>query len=433
MAAEPMNSNKSGTDKSGTYKSDFLRVLSERGFIHQVSEPEALDALFRSATITAYIGFDCTAASLHVGSLLPIMLLYWLQQTGHRPIALMGGGTTRVGDPSGKDESRRLLTDEAIAENLKGIRAVFDKFLQFEGAGGNAVMANNADWLNKLNYIDFLRDVGRHFSINRMLSFDSVKLRLDRQQELSFLEFNYMILQAYDFVELYRRYGCVLQMGGSDQWGNIVNGIDLGRRLHNAQFFALTAPLITTSSGAKMGKTAAGAVWLDPRMTSQYDFWQFWRNVEDPDVVRFLKLFTTLPMTEINRLAALRGQEINDAKKILATKVTSMIYGDTIAKGIEESARTTFEEGGLGDELPFAEISGGDLTRGYRLIEAAVQTGLVTSNGEARRVIRGGGLKVNDQTIYDEWLLLDPEFLRDGVIKLSLGKKRHALLKIKPE
>src|SRR5271156_2469898 len=300
------------------YKSDFLNVLAERGFIHQVSEPEALDALACTSTITAYIGFDCTAPSLHVGSLLPIMLLYWLQQTGHRPIALMGGGTTRVGDPSGKDESRRLLTDDDIAANLAGIRAVFDKFLKFEGAGGNAIMANNADWLNALNYIDFLRDVGRHFSINRMLAFDSVKMRLDRQQELSFLEFNYMILQAYDFAELYQRHGCVLQMGGSDQWGNIVNGIDLGRRLHNAQLFALTSPLITTSSGAKMGKTAAGAVWLDLRMTSQNDFWQYWRNVEDADVIRFLKLFTKLPLAEIDKLAALRGSEINEAKKALA-------------------------------------------------------------------------------------------------------------------
>src|ERR1700728_4650207 len=277
-----------------TYKSDFLHVLSERGFIHQVSEPEALDALARSSEITAYIGFDCTAASLHIGSLLPIMLLYWLQQTGHRPIALMGGGTTRVGDPSGKDESRRILTDAMIEDNLKGIRAIFSKFLKFEDAGGNAIMANNADWLNTLNYIDFLRDVGRHFSVNRMLSFDSVKLRLERQQELSFLEFNYMILQAYDVVELYRRYGCVLQMGGSDQWGNIVSGIDLGRRLHSAQFFALTSPLITTSSGAKMGKTAAGAVWLNADMVTPYDYWQYWRNTEDADVARFLKLFTVL-------------------------------------------------------------------------------------------------------------------------------------------
>src|SRR5215208_4174284 len=314
------------------YKSDFLNVLAERGFIHQLSEPDALDQLAKSQPITAYIGFDCTAASLHVGSLLPIMMLHWLQETGHRPIALMGGGTTRVGDPSGKDESRRILTDEIIDENLRGIRAIFSKFLKFEGQvfdskAGNAIMANNADWLNTLNYIDFLRDVGRHFSINRMLSFDSVKLRLDRQQELSFLEFNYMILQAYDFVELNQRYGCRLQMGGSDQWGNIINGIDLGRRVSGAQLFALTSPLITTSSGAKMGKTAAGAVWLDANLVSPYDYWQFWRNTEDGDVVRFLKLFTELSLEEIAKLGALKGQEINEAKKVLATEATAMVHG----------------------------------------------------------------------------------------------------------
>ncbi len=302
------------------YKSDFLNVLAERGFVHQVSEPETLDARAKAGTITAYIGFDCTAASLHVGSLLPIMMLYWLQQTGHKAIALMGGGTTRVGDPSGKDESRRILTEAMINENLKGIRAIFAKFLKFEGAGGNAVMANNADWLNSLNYIDFLRDVGRHFSVNRMLAFNSVKLRLDRQQELSFLEFNYMIFQAYDFVELHKRHDCILQMGGSDQWGNIVSGIDLGRRMLNAQLFALTSPLITTSSGAKMGKTAAGAVWLNADLLSPYDYWQYWRNTEDGDVVRFLKLFTVLPLPEIARLAALKGNEINEAKKILAKR-----------------------------------------------------------------------------------------------------------------
>src|SRR4029450_5192751 len=283
------------------YKSDFLNVLAERGFIHQVSEPDILDARAKAASIAGYIGFDCTASSLHVGSLLPIMMLYWLQQTGHRPIALMGGGTTRVGDPSGKDETRRVLTDEVITENLKGIRAIFAKFLKFEGAGGNAIMANNADWLNTLNYIDFLRDVGRDFSVNPMLSFASVKMRLDRQQELSFLEFNYMILQAYDFVELNKRTGCVLQMGGSDQWGNIVNGIELGRRMRNVQLFALTSPLITTSSGAKMGKTAAGAVWLNADMVSPYDYWQYWRNTEDGDVARFLKLFTVLPPHQMNR------------------------------------------------------------------------------------------------------------------------------------
>src|SRR6202046_3605350 len=362
-----------------TYKSDFLNVLAARGFIHQVSEPDVLDAVAREKAITAYIGFDCTAPSLHIGSLLPIMLLYWLQQTGHRPIALMGGGTTRVGDPSGKDESRRLPTDERINENLKGIRAIFDKFLKFENAGGNAVMANNADWLNTLNYIDFLRDVGRHFSVNRMLTFDSVKLRLERQQELSFLEFNYMILQAYDFVELYRRYGCVLQMGGSDQWGNIVNGIDLGRRLHNAQFFALTAPLITTSSGAKMGKTAAGAVWLNANQVSPYDYWQYWRNTEDADVTRFLKLFTVLPLDEIERLAALKGAEINEAKKILATEATALVHGQTAADQAASTARTTFEEGALAQTLPTVSVAAGELHK-LRVIDAAVLAGLASSN-----------------------------------------------------
>ncbi len=413
------------------YRSDFLAVLAERGFIHQVSEPEALDARATSETITAYIGFDCTAPSLHVGSLLPIMMLYWLQQTGHRPIVLMGGGTTRVGDPSGKDESRRMLTDEVIARNLDGIRAVFSKFLKFEGAGGNAVMANNADWLNRLNYIDFLRDIGRHFSVNRMLSFDAVKLRLDRQQELSFLEFNYMVLQAYDFVELHRRYGCILQMGGSDQWGNIVNGIDLGRRMLNAQLFALTAPLITTSSGAKMGKTAAGAVWLNADLVSPYDYWQYWRNTEDGDVVRFLKLFTVLPLSEIARLAALRGAEINEAKKVLATEATALVHGRAAAEAAAETARRTFEEGTLADTLPTVEIARADLERGLGVLVAfAEKAGLVASNSEARRQIRSGGLKVNDRTVADEKMILTAHDLTAaGVIKLSLGRKRHVLLK----
>ncbi|MGP0089841.1 MAG: tyrosine--tRNA ligase [Xanthobacteraceae bacterium] len=412
------------------YKSEFLRILTSRGFIHQVSEPDALDALAASGRVTAYIGFDCTAPSLHVGSLVQIMMLHWLQQTGHRPIALMGGGTTRVGDPSGKDESRKLLTEEMIDHNLAGIRAVFNKFLRFGDGPDDALMANNADWLNGLNYINFLRDVGRHFSVNRMLAFDSVKLRLDRQQELSFLEFNYMKLQAYDFVELYRRYGCVLQMGGSDQWGNIVNGIDLGRRLHNAQLFALTSPLITTSSGAKMGKTAAGAVWLDPTMTSQNDFWQYWRNVEDADVPRFLKLFTTLPLNEIDRLAALRDREINEAKKILATEITSLVYDPVIAKGIEESARTTFEEGGLGATLPIVNSNAILEAPGLSVLGAFVLAGLVSSNGEARRQIKNGGLKVNDMTVTDEKMLLTRKDLTaDGAIKLSLGRKRHVLLK----
>jgi tyrosyl-tRNA synthetase len=413
-----------------TYKSDFLHVLANRGFIHQVSEPEALDALACSSTITAYIGFDCTAPSLHIGSLLPIMMLHWLQQTGHRPIALMGGGTTRVGDPSGKDESRRLLTDETINENLKGIRAVFAKFLRFEEASGNAVMANNADWLNTLNYIDFLRDIGRYFSINRMLAFDSVKLRLDRQQELSFLEFNYMILQAYDFVELYRRYGCVLQMGGSDQWGNIVSGIDLGRRLHSAQFFALTSPLITTSSGAKMGKTAAGAVWLNADRVSPYEYWQYWRNTEDADVSRFLKLFTVLPLEEIERLAALKGVEINEAKKVLATEATTLVHGREAADDAAATARTTFEEGGLGASLPTVELPRAELKAGIGVLAAFVKAGLAASNGEVRRAIANNAIMVNDVRITsDKAVIGEADVTAEDVIKLSLGRKRHVLLK----
>jgi tyrosyl-tRNA synthetase len=412
------------------YKSDFLNVLASRGFIHQVSEPEALDALARSSTITAYIGFDCTAPSLHVGSLLPIMMLYWLQQTGHRPIALMGGGTTRVGDPSGKDESRRLLTDELINENLRGIRAVFAKFLKFESDGGSAIMANNADWLNTLNYIDFLRDVGRHFSVNRMLAFDSVKLRLERQQELSFLEFNYMILQAYDFVELYRRHGCVLQMGGSDQWGNIISGIDLGRRLHNAQLFALTSPLITTSSGAKMGKTAAGAVWLNPDQVSPYEYWQYWRNTEDADVARFLKLFTVLPLKEIDRLAALQGGEINEAKKALATEATSLVHGRAAAEEAAATARATFEEGGLGANLPTIEVPRAELKAGIGVLSAFVRAGLAASNGEVRRAIANNAIMVNDARVTSEKATIgEADVTADGVVKLSLGRKRHVVLK----
>jgi tyrosyl-tRNA synthetase len=411
-----------------TFKSDFLNVLSSRGFIQQVSEPDALDTLLCEKKVTAYIGFDCTARSLHVGHLVQIMLLYWFQQSGHRPIALMGGGTTRVGDPSGKDESRRLLSDDDIAQNLAGIRAVFDKFLSF--GDGKALMANNAEWLNSLSYVDFLRDVGRHFSVNRMLTQDSVKLRLERQQELSFLEFNYMVLQAYDFVELYRRYGCVLQMGGSDQWGNIVNGIDLGRRLEGAQLFALTSPLITTASGAKMGKTAAGAVWLNADLVSPYDYWQYWRNTEDGDVVRFLKLFTVLPLDEIARLAALRGAEINEAKKVLATEATAMVHGRAAAEEAAATARKTFEEGALAQTLPTVEISHGELEAGYGVLTAFHTAGLVTSNGEARRQIRAGGLKVNDATVTDEKSMLTGKDLSpEGVIKLSLGKKRHVLLK----
>ena len=412
------------------YKSEFLRVLSERGFIHQVSEPEALDARAAAGPITAYIGYDCTAPSLHIGHLLPTMMLYWMQQTGHRPIALMGGGTTRVGDPSGKDESRKILTDEIISENLKSIRKTFDKFLKFGSGPKDAVMANNADWLNSLNYIDMLREVGRHFSVNRMLSFDSVKLRLDRQQELSFLEFNYMILQAYDFVELHKRYGCILQMGGSDQWGNIINGIDLGRRMMNAQLFAITAPLITTSSGAKMGKTAAGAVWLNADLVSPYDYWQFWRNTEDGDVERFLKLFTILPLPEIKRLGALQGAELNDAKKTLATEATALMHGRAAADQAAETARRTFEEGTLAETLPTIEIKRADLDKGLGILTANVEAGLVASTSDARRQIRGGGLKVNDVTVTDEKMLLTVKDLTpEGVIKLSLGKKKHVLVK----
>jgi len=413
------------------YKSDFLNVLESRGFIHQVSEPGALDDLALKGAITGYIGFDCTAPSLHVGSLLPIMMLHWMQQTGHKPIALMGGGTTRVGDPSGKDESRKILTDADIAANLAGIKTVFGKFLKFGDGKTDAVMVNNNDWLAPLNYIDFLRDVGKHFSINRMLSFDSVKMRLERQHELSFLEFNYMILQAYDFVELYKRNGCVLQMGGSDQWGNIVNGIDLGRRMGTHQLYALTCPLLTTASGAKMGKTAAGAVWLNADMLSPYEYWQYWRNTEDGDVERFLKLFTTLPLSEVGRLAALRGQEINEAKKVLASEATALLHGRTAAELAAETAQKTFEEGAVAENLPTVEVPRSELETGLGVLTAfAEKTGLVASNGDARRQIKGGGLKVNDAAVTDDKMTLGLKDLTpEGVIKLSLGRKKHVLLK----
>ena len=412
------------------YKSDFLNVLANRGFIHQVSEPEALDALASRGTVTGYIGFDCTAPSLHVGSLLPIMMLRILQKTGHKPISLMGGGTTRVGDPSGKDESRKLLTDQIIDENLKSIRAVFSKFLKFGGGGSGAVMANNAEWLNDLNYIDFLRDVGRHFSVNRMLTMDSAKLRLDREQELSFIEFNYMLLQAYDYVELARRYGCNLQMGGSDQWGNIVTGIDLGRRMGlKEQLLALTCPLLTTASGAKMGKTAAGAVWLNEEQMSAYDYWQFWRNAGDADVEKLLKIFTTLPLAEIAKLAKLQGAEINDAKKVLATEATSLLHGREKALQAARTAQETFEEGALAQGLPTVEIAASELENGLGVLAAFVKAGLVKSNGEARRQIAGGGLRVNDVAVADEKAQLTKGDVADGVIKLSLGKKRHVLLR----
>ncbi len=412
------------------FKSDFLNVLQSRGFIHQVSEPEVLDALAQKGPVTGYIGFDCTADSLHVGHLLQIMMLRWMQQTGHRPIALMGGGTTRVGDPSGKDESRKILSADDIERNLAGIRTVFTKFLSFGDGKSDALMINNNDWLGPLNYIDFLRDVGKHFSVNRMLSFDSVKLRLERQHELSFLEFNYMILQAYDFVELHKRTGCVLQMGGSDQWGNIVNGIDLGRRMANAQLFALTSPLLTTSTGAKMGKTASGAVWLNADRLSVYDYWQFWRNTEDDDVTRFLKLFTTLSLDEVARLSRLQGQEINEAKKILATEATALVHGREAAEAASETARRTFEEGAIAESLPTLTVPRAELEAGIGVLSLFVKAALVASNGEARRQIKGGGLRVNDAPVTDEKLVIDAKLLTpEGVIKLSLGRKKHVLLR----
>ena len=407
------------------YKSDFLNVLANRGFIHQVSDAEALDVRAAAGPITAYVGFDATASSLHIGNLLSIMLLRWLQKTGHRPVALMGGGTSKIGDPSGKDTARSLLSDAQIAANIASIRTVFSRFLDFNGG---AIMANNADWLDRLLYIPLLREVGRHFTINRMLTFDSVKLRLDREQPLTFLEFNYMILQAYDFVELHKRHGCVLQMGGSDQWGNIINGIELGRRMLDVQLFALTTPLLTTSSGAKMGKTESGAVWLNADMMRPYDYWQFWRNTEDADVVRLLKLFTELPLSEIGRLAALQGQEINEAKKILATEATALLHGSAAAEEAERTAHTTFETGGLATSLPTFEIPRRELEQGLGVLAAFGKAGLVASTSEARRQIKSGGLKVNDVTVTDEKMMLTPKNLTpEGVIKLSLGKKRHVL------
>src|ERR1700729_1039386 len=412
------------------FKSDFLNVLQSRGFIHQISDPDSLDALAARGELTAYIGFDCTAPSLHVGSMVEIMCLYWLQQTGNKPIALMGGGTTRVGDPSGKDETRKILSIEDIERNKDGIKQVFSKFLRFGDGRHDAVMPDNAEWLTKLNWIEMLRDIGKHFSVNRMLTMDSVKLRLDREQEMSFIEFNYMVCQAYDFVELSRRVGCRLQMGGSDQWGNIVNGVDLGRRMGTPQLYALTTPLLTTASGAKMGKTAQGAVWLNADQFSPYDFWQYWRNTEDADVVRFLKLFTTLPMGEIEKLARLEGAEINEAKKALADAATTLLHGAEAARAASETARQTFEEGAIDENLPTVEVPHGEVEAGAGVLALFVKAGLVASNGEARRQIKGGGLRVNDTAVTDEKMLLKPADLTpEGVLKLSLGKKRHVLLK----
>jgi tyrosyl-tRNA synthetase len=411
-------------------KSDFLQELSARGFIHQATDEAALDRLARSERLTGYIGFDCTAPSLHVGHLVSIMMLRKLQQTGHRPIVLIGGGTTKVGDPSGKDEARKLLSDTEIAANIAGMEQVFTKFLSFGGGAVDAFMINNADWLDGLNYIDFLRDYGRHFSVNRMLTYDAVKLRLEREQPLSFIEFNYMVLQAYDFVELYRRHGCRLQLGGSDQWGNIVSGIELGRRTDGAELFGLTSPLLTTASGAKMGKTAAGAVWLNPDMVSPYDYWQYWRNSEDGDVERFLKLFTELPLDEIARLAKLRGAELNEAKKILATDATALVHGRDAADRAAETARATFEQGEIAVSLPTLEIPRSELEKGWGVLTASTEAGFVASTGQARRQLKSGGIKVNDVAVTDEKRKLTlADLTPEGVIKLSLGKKRHALIR----
>ena len=413
-------------------QSDFLNILSERGFIHQASDLAALDKEAAAGKIGAYVGYDCTAPSLHVGHLLSIMMLHWMQATGTgKPITLMGGGTTRVGDPSGKDETRQLRSVEEIEANKNALKGVFARMLDFGDARHGAVMLDNAEWLAPLNYIEFLRDVGRHFSVNRMLTMDSAKLRLEREQELSFIEFNYMLLQAYDFVELARRYGCNLQMGGSDQWGNIVTGIDLGRRMGvKHQLFALTCPLLTTSSGAKMGKTASGAVWLNEAQLPVYDYWQYWRNTEDADVERFLKLFTLLPMDEIARLSALEGADINEAKKVLATEATALIHGREKAEAAAETAKKTFEQGQLGADLPSVDVARGDLENGLGVLAAFVKAGLVASNSEARRQVQGGGLKVNDRAVSDDKAVLTlGDAGAGGVIKLSLGKKKHVLLK----
>ena len=412
------------------FKSDFLNTLQERGFIHQCSDFEGLDALAAKGDAIAYVGYDCTARSLHIGNYLTMMMLHWLQQSGNKPITLMGGGTTMVGDPSGKDETRAMRTVAEIEANKESIRGVFAKVLRYGDAKSDAIMLDNAEWLTKLNWIEMLRDVGRHFSVNRMLTMDSVRLRLEREQEMSFIEFNYMVCQAYDFVELAKRTGCHLQMGGSDQWGNIIMGVDLGRRMGTHQLFALTTPLLTTASGAKMGKTAQGAVWLNADQFSPYDFWQYWRNTEDADVGKFLKLFTTLPMAEIRKLEALGGSEINEAKKVLATEATALLHGRDAANEAAETARRTFEEGALAESLPTVEIPRGELDAGLGVLNAFVKAGLVASNGEARRQIKGGGLRVNDESVTDEKMALSAGNLTpEGVIKLSFGKKKHVLIK----
>ena len=407
-------------------KSEFLRTLSERGYIHQQTDPGALDQRAVSGIVTAYIGFDATADSLHVGSLVQIMLLRRLQQTGHRPIVLMGGGTTKVGDPSGRDESRQLLSDEQIDANIAGIREIFGHYLRFDDSPTGALMVNNDDWLAGLRYIPFLREIGRHFSINRMLTMDSVKLRLEREQPLTFLEFNYMILQGYDFVELNKRYGCVLQMGGSDQWGNILQGVELGRRVREQELLGLTSPLITTGSGAKMGKTASGAVWLSGKRLSAYDYWQYWRNTEDGDVGRFLRMFTDLPLAEISRLEQLKGAEINEAKKILATETTRLCHGDSAAREAADTAAKAFT-GTAAEGLPTMMLGPGER---MSVIDAVVQLGMAASKSEARRLIEQGGVKLNERTVPSATATISaPDFDERGTVRLAVGKKRHGLVK----
>ncbi|HKK29590.1 MAG TPA: tyrosine--tRNA ligase, partial [Alphaproteobacteria bacterium] len=413
-------------------RSEFLAALTERGFVHQCTDTEGLDAFAAEGPIRAYIGFDCTADSLHVGSLVQIMMLRWLQKTGHKPIVLMGGGTTKIGDPSGRDEARQLLTEKSIQANKAGIFKVFERFLTFgaENTATDAVMVDNDEWLSELKYIPLLRDVGRHFSVNRMLTMDSVRLRLEREQPLTFLEFNYMILQSYDFVELSKRYGCRLQMGGSDQWGNIVSGVELGRRLEQPQLYGLTTPLITTADGAKMGKTAAGAIWLNEDKLSVYDYWQFWRNTLDADVGRFLRLFTELPLEEIANLESLPGAELNEAKKILATEATALLHGRAKAEQAAETAKRTFEEGAQAEGLPTIEISAADLEAGIPAYDLLKRAGLAGSNGEARRLVRGSGARLNDRQIADENDLIGSSDLTEaGTLKLSAGRKRHVLIK----
>ena len=410
-------------------RSEFIQTVVERGYLHQCTDIDAIDALAADGVIAAYIGFDCTAPSLHAGSLLPIMLLRILQRCGHKPIVLMGGGTSRVGDPSGKDEARKLLSTADIAANMAGIKDIFSRFLTFGEGPGDAVMVDNWDWLEGLKYIEFLRDYGRHFSINRMLAMDSVKLRLDREQPLSFLEFNYMILQSYDFLELARRHGCILQMGGSDQWGNIVGGVDLGRRLDARALYGLTTPLLESASGAKMGKTAEGAVWLNGDMCAPYDYWQYWRNTEDADVGRFLRLFTDLGIPEIERLETLKGVELNEAKKTLANLATELCHGAEAAQAAAETARKTFEDGVIADDLPTVEVPRADLDAGIPAHELLKRAGLAASNGEARRLIKGGGGRLNGRVIASETQAIGSGDIESGVIKLSAGKKRHALVK----